>query len=671
MAAENIDNTPNGDGLFNTKIPGLSDAADIQAALRLYHYGTYEYDGANTEPSLLPNPSIAKHLQNLVDTDALKAPLANANFTTGITTPNNTSSIISFYYPDIASFPEASTAHGAIAHAHDTGKLYFAHAGQWLALADEQYVEDAISNSTGEYPELAGTGLLWNADIEAFDVEPIISNTGIVITKNSSFTLEAQDVGKTIILDTSSSMNLTIPSNSSVEIPVGYQYNFIEVGSGQTTFSPSAGVTVGSKNSQLFLDGQYSKGTLLKIATDSWVLFGNVYEGAPTPTPVAPTPTPVAPTPVAPTPVAPTPVAPTPVAPVAPTPVAPTPVAPTPVAPTPVAPTPVAPTPVAPTPTSVQNGVWYTYCGNVSAGYDPGTVIGPEFWADQTCAGALQVLTQTGEIGSGWNCAVGTSDTPSVVAADCAPTPTPVAPTPTPVAPTPVAPTPTPVAPTPVAPTPTPVAPTPVAPTPVAPTPVAPTPVAPTPVAPTPTSVQNGVWYTYCGNVSAGYDPGTVIGPEFWADQTCAGALQVLTQTGEIGSGWNCAVGTSDTPSVAAANCATPTPPFFPPYFPPPFFPPYFPPPFFPPYFAPAPTPVAPTPVAPTPVAPTPVAPTPVAPTPVAPTPVATQTGTTCTSFDISVGCCSSTGCDSGGCGSGASCTNAIGNRCYQGGTGC
>ena len=72
MAAENIDNTPNGAGLFNTKIPGLSDAADIQAALRLYHYGSYAYDGANTNTANLLTPSIAKHLQNLVDADALE-----------------------------------------------------------------------------------------------------------------------------------------------------------------------------------------------------------------------------------------------------------------------------------------------------------------------------------------------------------------------------------------------------------------------------------------------------------------------------------------------------------------------------------------------------------------------------------------------------------------------
>lgn len=93
MAEENIDNTVSGSGLFNTKIPGLSDAADIQAALRLYHYGTYEYDGSNTNTELIPNPSVAHHFQKLTND---KANLSGANFTGPITTPNNTASRISF-----------------------------------------------------------------------------------------------------------------------------------------------------------------------------------------------------------------------------------------------------------------------------------------------------------------------------------------------------------------------------------------------------------------------------------------------------------------------------------------------------------------------------------------------------------------------------------------------
>jgi len=53
--------------IYNTKIPGLEDAADIQEALTLYHYGSLTYNTSNTDESLLPNPSIARHLNNFQD----------------------------------------------------------------------------------------------------------------------------------------------------------------------------------------------------------------------------------------------------------------------------------------------------------------------------------------------------------------------------------------------------------------------------------------------------------------------------------------------------------------------------------------------------------------------------------------------------------------------------
>ena len=65
--AENIDNTETGTGLFNTKVPSLDEAADIQAALRLYHYGSSSYDTTNTDPEQLQPQSIAKYFQELQD----------------------------------------------------------------------------------------------------------------------------------------------------------------------------------------------------------------------------------------------------------------------------------------------------------------------------------------------------------------------------------------------------------------------------------------------------------------------------------------------------------------------------------------------------------------------------------------------------------------------------
>lgn len=59
MAVENIG------GLYNTKQPGYDDTADIQAALKAFLYGSYTYDTTSTDPTQIPNPSLAYHLQQL------------------------------------------------------------------------------------------------------------------------------------------------------------------------------------------------------------------------------------------------------------------------------------------------------------------------------------------------------------------------------------------------------------------------------------------------------------------------------------------------------------------------------------------------------------------------------------------------------------------------------
>lgn len=54
--------------LYPTNIPGLADAADIQAALRAYHYGSYTYNTANSSPGSLEADSMAKFLYD-IETD--------------------------------------------------------------------------------------------------------------------------------------------------------------------------------------------------------------------------------------------------------------------------------------------------------------------------------------------------------------------------------------------------------------------------------------------------------------------------------------------------------------------------------------------------------------------------------------------------------------------------
>ncbi len=51
--------------IYPTEIPGYADNADVQAAFRLYHYGSAAYSTANSNTANLVNPSIAYTLNNL------------------------------------------------------------------------------------------------------------------------------------------------------------------------------------------------------------------------------------------------------------------------------------------------------------------------------------------------------------------------------------------------------------------------------------------------------------------------------------------------------------------------------------------------------------------------------------------------------------------------------
>jgi hypothetical protein len=69
MAVENIGN------LVPTKIPALIDDANIQDALKAYHYGSYDFDTAETNTANLLNPSIAYTINDLQDQIDTKAAL--------------------------------------------------------------------------------------------------------------------------------------------------------------------------------------------------------------------------------------------------------------------------------------------------------------------------------------------------------------------------------------------------------------------------------------------------------------------------------------------------------------------------------------------------------------------------------------------------------------------
>ena len=92
----------------------------------------------------------------------------------------------------------------------------------------------------------------------------------------TTYTTVLADDGKLVTCDNGSAIALTIPPNSSVAYGIGTQINIMQLGAGVVTITAGVGVTLRSQGSKLKTNGQYSVATCVKIATDTWVVVGNL-----------------------------------------------------------------------------------------------------------------------------------------------------------------------------------------------------------------------------------------------------------------------------------------------------------------------------------------------------------------------------------------------------------
>lgn len=95
----------------------------------------------------------------------------------------------------------------------------------------------------------------------------------------TSYTLVLADAFKLVTMSNASANTLTVPLNSTVAFPVGTRIDLGQDGAGQTTIAATGGVTIRTPET-LKLRKQWGKATLIKRATDTWNLEGNL-EAAP------------------------------------------------------------------------------------------------------------------------------------------------------------------------------------------------------------------------------------------------------------------------------------------------------------------------------------------------------------------------------------------------------
>lgn len=73
-----------------------------------------------------------------------------------------------------------------------------------------------------------------------------------------------------------SPITVTVPPNSSVAFPIGTQIDCVQEGAGTVTFAEGSGVTIHSDSGNKSIGNRYVGVTLIKTATDTWYLLGNL-----------------------------------------------------------------------------------------------------------------------------------------------------------------------------------------------------------------------------------------------------------------------------------------------------------------------------------------------------------------------------------------------------------
>jgi hypothetical protein len=246
MAVENIGT------LVPTKIPGLADPADIQAAFKAYHYGSYTFNTAETNTANLINPSIAYTINDLqVQITAIGGggSLAASSF-------NAKGDLLS-------------------ASANDTLSVVTVGANGTILTANSA-TASGLSWATPEV-DLTNSVTLTNKTLTS----PLI-NLGINANTATTYTFVLSDNGKLVTSNNASAQTLSIPTNASVAFPIGTQINVAwitgagqptiqAVTSGTTTVLSTASTSIAPK-----LRVVNSVATCVKIATDTWLVTGDL-----------------------------------------------------------------------------------------------------------------------------------------------------------------------------------------------------------------------------------------------------------------------------------------------------------------------------------------------------------------------------------------------------------
>ena len=134
--------------------------------------------------------------------------------------------------------------------------------------------------STGNAPVLgtltAGMGISITNAAGSVTVTNTVSGAAVNNQTGTAYTALLTDQNDMITLNNAAGITMTIPPASSVNFPIGTQIAFQQLGAGQVTLTAGSGVTFRSADDAYKLVKQYSGAFIMKIASDTWSIFGDV-----------------------------------------------------------------------------------------------------------------------------------------------------------------------------------------------------------------------------------------------------------------------------------------------------------------------------------------------------------------------------------------------------------
>jgi len=232
---------------FDTLVASQFDLGNIQEAFIFYHYGVKDKGDVPAEKS------INSYFKNIKESIIEKEPVVQNLL--------DTYNILEDFY---------SSSSGSIENISDTTILNTS--------------ASVLNNSASV---LSTSASILSSSLESFkniDTEiknyPAIINDGKNLiyesfnNQTSSYTIQLTDNNKIVILESSISLNITIPNDSNVNFPVGSNLEIVNIGSGSAQILGQSGVTLRGAN-RVFETISFRRNqakAIYKRSSNDWVI---------------------------------------------------------------------------------------------------------------------------------------------------------------------------------------------------------------------------------------------------------------------------------------------------------------------------------------------------------------------------------------------------------------